>query len=203
MLNELTTAMIFGLIGGAIPGPILTATFTEILQSGFVKSLRVIFVALVAETLVALFCLIVLSSFNLPEYVFRLISLVGAAILVWIALSIWNINKINTKDKMNFSVGKIVVLTLANGALWTFWITISIPRAVLFEQQIPLGSYLFLATIEVGWLIATVFMAFIFSRFTSLLSNKKVIPIMFKLFALLFIYFALQSVYTSVKFFMG
>ena len=36
-ISKVTSEFVLGLIAGAIPGPILTATFTEILQSGFIK----------------------------------------------------------------------------------------------------------------------------------------------------------------------
>ena len=38
MVNDLISAFILGLIGGVIPGPVLAATFTEILQYNFLKS---------------------------------------------------------------------------------------------------------------------------------------------------------------------
>ncbi|PIV58084.1 MAG: hypothetical protein COS14_11475 [Bacteroidetes bacterium CG02_land_8_20_14_3_00_31_25] len=54
MSNDIIFAFILGLIGGVIPGPVLAATFTEILQSGFLKSLRIIIWAFLVETTVAL-----------------------------------------------------------------------------------------------------------------------------------------------------
>ena len=38
MMHELIIALMLGLIGGVIPGPVITAVFTEILQSGFSKA---------------------------------------------------------------------------------------------------------------------------------------------------------------------
>ena len=67
MIHELVIALMLGLIGGVIPGPVITAVFTEILQSGFIKSLRIIVIALVTETLVALISLIILGSLGFNE----------------------------------------------------------------------------------------------------------------------------------------
>ncbi len=77
MNQELIIALMLGLIGGVIPGPVITAVFTEILQSGFSKSLRIIMIALVAETMVALISLLLFSALGLPESFFRGLSLVG------------------------------------------------------------------------------------------------------------------------------
>jgi threonine/homoserine/homoserine lactone efflux protein len=67
MVNELMSAFVLGLIGGVIPGPVLTATFTEILQSGMWKSMRIILWAMLTETVVALLSLLALSSMNFSE----------------------------------------------------------------------------------------------------------------------------------------
>ena len=67
MSNEIIGAIILGLIGGLIPGPVLAATFTEILQYSFAKSLRIIFWAMLTETMIALVSLIALSALHLSE----------------------------------------------------------------------------------------------------------------------------------------
>lgn len=201
MSHEILIAFILGLIGGVIPGPVLAATFTEILQSGFLKSLRIILWAFIIETFVALFSMLLFSSLNLPEYIFRIISIAGAAVLVWISFSIWKIKKIDSNEKAYFSFLKISIMIISNGMLWIYWITVCVPRAIMLNEKIFLGNYLFLALVELGWLISTITVAIIFSQFRSLLTNPKVIPIIFKFFALVFLYFALESVINAVCYF--
>lgn len=202
MANEIISAFALGLIGGVIPGPVLTATFTEILQSGILKSFRIILWAMLIETIIALISLLAFSSMNFSESVFQSISLVGAAILIWISLSIWKVRGIDTDEKVRFSLGKISVMIMANGILWTFWVTICVPKAISLGEKIALGNYLFLILVESGWLISTVVVAFVFSRFRKILSDPKIMPIIFKIFALTFIYFAIDMVYGSIKFFL-
>lgn len=201
MLNELLTAFILGLIGGMIPGPVLTAIFTEILQTSFIKSFRIIFIALLVETIVALTSLIVLSSLNLSESIFRGISIIGAGILIWIATSIWKIKKIDSGEKLYFGFWKISAMIIANGVLWTFWVTICVPKAIFLGEELLFGDYLFLILVEIGWFITTTLVAFLFSRFRSILSRPKVIPIIFKIFSLTFIYFAFEMIFQSIAFF--
>jgi len=201
MAQELITAFILGFVGGAIPGPVLTAIFTEILQSGFYKSFRIVFLAMMSETLVAFVSLVILSSLGLPETFFMALSFVGAGILIWISSSVWKIKSINTKDRVNFGFGKIFAMILANGLLWTFWITIGIPKAIALNEKIPFGSILFLVIIEVGWFTSTTLIAFVFSRFRGLLSKPKITPFLFKTFAIIFIYFAVDMVFKSIMFF--
>jgi len=202
MGKELISAFLLGLIGGVIPGPVLAATFTEILQSGIRKSFRIILWAMLTETVVALISLIVLSSVGLPESFFRVLSLVGAAMLIWIATSVWKVRSLDTEEKVHFGLGKISAMIMANGVLWTFWITVCVPKAISLGERVVLGDYLFLVLVEIGWLVSTVLIAFLFSRFRKILSNPKIVPIIFKIFALIFIYFALDMAYKSIVFFL-
>jgi len=150
MGNELTSALVLGLIGGVIPGPVLTATFTEILQSGIPKSMRIILWAMFTETVVALISLLALSSMNFSESFFQGLSIIGAAILIWISTSIWKVHKIDTEEKVHFSLGKISAMIMANGVLWTFWITVCVPKAILLSEKVAFGNYLFLLLVEIG-----------------------------------------------------
>lgn len=199
----LLSPFILGLIGALIPGPILTAIFTEILQYNFTKSLRIILISFTTETIVAFVSLILLQQLNPPEAIFRALSLVGAAILIWIASSIYKVRSLHTGEKTFFTSGKIIAMILANGVLWTYWITVCIPKAIELGHTIPYGQYLFVAIAQLTWLPVTTGVAFIFSRFRGVLSNPRVVPVMFKIFAGTFVYFAVSMVWESVRFFMG
>lgn len=135
MGNEIVSAFILGLIGGVIPGPVLATTFTEILQSGLLKSMRIILWAMLTETVVALISLLALSSMNFSESFFQGLSVVGAAILIWISTSIWKVHKIDNEEKVHFSLGKISAMIMANGVLWTFWITVCVPKAIMLNEK--------------------------------------------------------------------
>jgi threonine/homoserine/homoserine lactone efflux protein len=201
MIQELIIACMLGLIGGMIPGPVITTVFTEVLQSGYLKSLRIIFIALVTESLVAVISLLILASLGFNEAFFRGLSLAGAAILIWISVSIWKVSSLDTGQKVHFGLWKLVLMILSNGVLWTYWITICIPKAILLGNQVRLGEYLFMALVQLGWLISTLVVAYLFSRFRRILSRPKVIPVLFKLFSLAFVYFAVDMVVKSLSFF--
>ena len=92
-------------------------------------------------------------------------------------------------------------MIISNGMLWIYWITVCVPRAIMLNEKIFLGNYLFLALVELGWLISTITVAIIFSQFRKLLSNPKVVPAIFKIFALVFLYFAIDSVISTICYF--
>lgn len=201
--QELVTAFLLGLIGGVIPGPVITAIFTEILQSGLRKSLRIVFIALVIETLVAVLSLVLISSLGLPEVVFRALSVAGAGILIWIAASLWKVSTLDTGEKVHFTLGKITLMILTNGVLWSYWITICIPKAVFVKEFILLGDYLFMGLVQSGWLTSTLILTLVFAQFRTLLSRPTIIPRAFKVFSVVFIYFALDMLIKSTLFFVS
>jgi threonine/homoserine/homoserine lactone efflux protein len=94
-------------------------------------------------------------------------------------------------------------MILSNGVLWTYWITICMPKAIILNDQMRLGAYAFMGLVQLGWLISTLVLAFLFSRFRNMLSRPRVIPVMFKLFSAAFAYFALDMIYKSILFFAG
>ena len=189
MIQELIIAFMLGLIGGVIPGPVITAVFTEILQSGFRGSLRIILIALVMETLVAVISLLLMESLQLNEGFFRILSMAGAALLLWIAASIFRVRQLDTDRKVHFGTPKIMLMILTNGVLWTYWITVCIPKAILLGQTLHLGAYLFMGLVQLGWLISTLLLALLFARFRKILSGPRVFPVLFKIFAGAFVYF--------------
>jgi len=202
MIHELVIALMLGLIGGVIPGPVITAVFTEILQSGYLRSLRIIIIALVTETLVALISLLLLGSLGFNENFFRGLSLAGAVILIWIAISIWKVRSLDSGEKVHFGLWKVIIMILSNGVLWTYWITICIPKAILLGEQLRLGEYYFMGLVQLGWLLSTLLVAFLFSSFRKVLSRPRVIPVLFKIFALAFAYFAMDMIYKSIMYFL-
>jgi len=199
ILIQIFSVFLLGIIGGSVPGPILTASFTEALRKGFINGLRVVFMALVAETSVAIFILTVFFSIDIPQILFYIISLIGAIVLVWLASQVWKIKEIGGEGEI-FSFLKIFLLTVSNGAFWLFWITICVPQAFLLEEIIGGGHVLFLIVFELGWLFSTVFWVFLFSRFRPLLMKKNFIQVVFKFFAFLLCFFAVRLALESITF---
>jgi threonine/homoserine/homoserine lactone efflux protein len=201
ILLQIFSIFVLGLFGGANPGAMLASIFSECLRSGFAKSLKVVFYALVSETVVAFAILLVLFSLDIPQFVFYLISFIGAGVLIWIATIVWKIDKLDQKGEI-FSFWKIFTLTLFNGPFWMFWITICVPQAFLFKESIIGGQFLFLLVFEIGWLVATIILVFIFSRFRNILTSGKMVSVVFKIFSIILVLFSAKMIADSLFFFL-
>lgn len=200
-LSILIGALTLGFVGGAIPGPVLTTIFTEIVETNFLRSMRVLLFAMLVETLVRLFALVLMVGISPSGQVFQALSLVGAVILLRIAFSVWHIRSVSVEGKASFTLPTLALMILCNGMLWTYWLTACVPDAMQLGTLLPYGQYLFLLFFEAGWLVSTFLMACIFSFFKRLLSDPRIMPLLFKFFALVFAGFALRMVISSVRFF--
>jgi threonine/homoserine/homoserine lactone efflux protein len=200
ILSQIVEIFVLGAIGGAIPGPMLTAVFTEVVSSGFHKSIRVILRGFASETIVAGSIFLAFFSISIPEYYFYVISLVGAAFLVYLSYKVWKIDRIGDERGGVFSFSKMFLLTLTNGAFWIIWITVCVPRAFVLNEQILGGKFIFLAAFQCGWTIMTSILAFIFSRFRPLLLQENLVSPVFKFFALVLVIIAMRSVYESLSY---
>ena len=192
-MELLIQAFLLGLVGGAVPGPILTGTFTEILNTNFARGLRIIFYALITETVGALLAMFVFYKLGLSITVIKIISICGAAVLFWLAYQVWNINKINTESKDILTFWRIVVLTALNSGYWISWITIAIPKALLLDNVMAGGKFIFLIIFELAWLVMTTLLAFIFYKFRPLLQRNNLVSATFKVLALVLVILGIRT----------
>jgi threonine/homoserine/homoserine lactone efflux protein len=196
-MGPIIEALLLGLVAGAVPGPILTGTFTEILNTNFVRSLRVIFYAVLAETIGAILILYVLVGLGLSTLVIQIISVVGAIVLFWLASKVWTISQINTEGKKVLSFYQIVILTVLNSGYWVFWITVGVPKAIILDITLIYGKLIYLITFEIGWLLATLALAFIFSRFRPLLQRHNLVSLTFKILASVLVILGIKTLLSA------
>jgi threonine/homoserine/homoserine lactone efflux protein len=194
---QLFSIFILGLIGGAVPGPILTSLFAEVLRKGFAKTLIVILKASIAESAMAFLIIVAFSIIKIPSVLFYVLSFIGAFVLVSLAREIWQIKALDTKGEI-FTFRKFLAIVFFSGPFWIFWITICVPQAFLLSTKIFGGQFIFLLLFEIGWWVSTFCLVFIFSRFRSLLIKGNLTHKIFRFLALVLIFFALKLVYDSV-----
>jgi threonine/homoserine/homoserine lactone efflux protein len=202
IIEQLVGAFAVGFIGGAVPGPILTTAMAESLRKGFSGSLKVVFKAMISETILAVLMLTVFSLFDIPRSFFYAVSLAGAAVLVWFGARMWGIKNID-EGGVVFYFYKIFLLMVCNGLFWLYWLTVCVPLAFLLRQSLPFGHMVFLAFFEFGWLASTVAVVFVFSRFRPFIMEKNLIPAAFKFFSAVFVLFAVRLAAESAVFFAG
>lgn len=195
MITSLIEAFLLGLVGGAVPGPILTGTFTEILNLGFLKGIRVIFYALIAETIGALLVFFIFYAIGLNHLAIQIISVCGAVVLFWLGSQVWKIKEINTEAKQVLTFPKILLLTAFNSGYWIFWITVGVPKALELNTIVSGGKFIFLIIFEMAWFVMTFLLAFVFYQFRPLLQRKNLIGTTFKVLAIILILLGVKTLF--------
>lgn len=195
MISSLFEAFLLGLVGGAVPGPILTGTFTEILNLGFLRGMRIIVYALIAETIGAVAVAYVFYALGFSKLAIQLISICGAIVLFWLAYKVWGINKVNTEDRKILSFGHILLLTAFNSGYWIFWVTIGVPKALALDTVANGGTFLFLGVFETAWFVMTFLLAVIFFQFRPLLQRKNLVGATFKMLAVILVLLGVKTLW--------
>lgn len=193
MTTSLIEAFLLGLVGGAVPCPILTGTFAEILNLGFLKGTKVIFYALIAETVGALLVFFIFSAIGLNQLAIEIISVCGALVLFWLGSQVWKIKEINTEARQILTFPKILLLTALNSGYWIFWITIGVPKALILSSSVYAGKFIFLIVFELAWFLMTFALAYIFYQFRPILQRKNLIGVTFKVLAVILILLGLKT----------
>lgn len=194
----LFTAFTIGLIGGAIPGPVLTSILTEVLEHGLLRSLRILFFAMIVEICIRIVATQLAGILPVDGMAFNLLSLVGAFVLFDVGRKVWKIRDVRAASS-SIELRTLALMISCNGVLWTYWLTVCAPDALRLGGLIPAGSFIYLAVFEVGWLLSTFGMACVFASCRSLLTHPKIMPALFKFIACAFAAFGLKMLLSSVR----
>jgi threonine/homoserine/homoserine lactone efflux protein len=187
-----------GFLCGLIPGPVVTAIFTETIRKGWKSARRIVLLAAVGEALMSVICVAALSLIPAESIVFSVLSMFGALILVNLAWDLWRVEEINENEPL-FSNQRVLMLALFNGMAWIFWITVCTPQAVALGQMIPGGQWLFIVLFETGWLCSTFTLCYLFGFFRPYFQNNKKLHLLYRTVALLFLGFALKLAIGSAR----
>lgn len=202
--NDILTAIILGFVGGVIPGPIILLAFSEILKSpkkGLANGTKYILVAGLTEMAVGVFLVVTFSWFKIPQIIFHIFSILGIAMLIYIAAQLFKTKKIDYEKEQKYigTIG-IIFLMILNGSLWAFWLSVCLPIAFHLGNEIKFGEYLFILLFEFSMVIAMTIIFMLFNRLKLYFSNEKIIKRSFFILGLLISLIVLKILIGEVRF---
>ena len=95
-LEHIFTAIILGITGGIIPGPIIILAFSEVLRSpdkGLINGGKYLLFAGLSDFIIGLFLIATSSWLNIPPIVFHAIAIIGVIMLVYLSVQVYKIHK--------------------------------------------------------------------------------------------------------------
>ena len=191
-----------GLVGGIVPGSVLTILLVSVIQGGFVSGLRAFFFALLAEVSIVTVLLTILFNLPLPTTAFTYIGLIGGAVLLYFGFQVLKVRNINVHEqaKETFTPLKIFILSATNAPLYIFWVTICAPLIWEMAQSFPLffSAITYTGSFEVGWSLSTfaVMLTFVYMR--RYLTDQKIMHKVFIAVAAFMFLLGIKMLYTSV-----
>lgn len=127
--ESLLSGIVFGVVAGLSPGPLLTLVVAETLKFGKEEGLKVAVSPLITDSTIILLTLLVLSTLAAHDVVIGLISIFGACYLVYIGLE----NFRTKTDKFEVAVvrkeafKRAIITNLLNPHTYLFWISVGSP----------------------------------------------------------------------------
>ena len=196
-------AFLLGLVGGVIPGSILTILLVSVLQGGFRAGIRAFSWCMAAEVTIVLFLLGVLLSLPITPDIFLYLSIIGGLVLFYFASQIFKLSKIERPENTDtvFSAQKIFLLSATNAPLYIFWITVCAPLIWQLAEQFSLyeSAFYFMLAFELGWGLSTFGVMLLFVKSRTLLTNPAVMTKVYLGIALFMTLLGIRMWYTALQ----
>lgn len=196
LLLRLAEVLLLGFLCGLIPGPVVTAVFTESIRKGWRSARRIVLWAAAGELLMSVVCVAAISLVDPESIVFSALSMFGALILLSLAWDLWKIEEIAEHEPL-FSNQRVFMLSLMNGMAWIFWITVCTPQAVSLGNLFSGGEWAFIVLFEIGWLSSTLSLCYLFGYFRPYFQSNKNLHLLYRSVAVLFVLFAAKLAFVS------
>jgi threonine/homoserine/homoserine lactone efflux protein len=213
-MENIITAFLFGLFAGILPGPMLTSGFMTIIKNpkGLYKVFPFPIIAGLTEIAIAI-TMVHLGTLFFTNTTLFFITLLGIINIFWITFKI-------IKNRKNFSLVKkelspkktdlnymaisyleAFFLTLFNGPLYLFWITVCIPLAINTNESITNGANIFVIAMVLGVAIMTYFLFFLMHIARESFQNKRVIQKIPYIISGFFIFVGIKMILTAIEIF--
>jgi threonine/homoserine/homoserine lactone efflux protein len=190
--ESLFSGIVFGLVAGLSPGPMLALVIAEALKFGKEEGFKVAVSPLITDSTIILLTSLALSTLAEHDIVIGLISIFGACYLVYIGLE-----NLRTKaSKFEVLIVKkegfkrAIITNLLNPHTYLFWLSVGSPIVLETLKTDASATVLFLLGFYTFLIGSMTFVALVVDRSKSLVNSKyysyviRVLGIVLILFAL-------------------
>ena len=171
----LSAGITLGLSAGFSPGPLSTLVISHSLRYGTREGVKVAMAPFITDVPIVLLSVFVMAQLRDSKTAFGLISMIGAAVLFYLAYESFKVDKIETEmvgaaDSRSVLKGTLVNFLSPNPYL--FWLTIGGPKVVEAWMDSALAVVEFLVGFYVCLVGSKVIMAIVAARSKHLLAGK-------------------------------
>ncbi len=139
--------LVFGLVAGISPGPLLALVISETVRGGFQAGLRVALAPLITDLPIILVAILILARISRSAPILGVITLAGAVFIGFLAYECFQTAKTKERPEPGSGTGSLIkgiVSNLLNPHPYIFWLTIGGPMLMAPEKNHIATGILFL-----------------------------------------------------------
>ena len=202
MFDYLIAGITLGFVAGISPGPLLTLVITETIKYNRREGIKIALVPLISDLPIVLFSVFVVFKLSNSDYILGIISFLGAAFLVKLAVENIRIKTIK------LDINKVKVKTFRKGVIanflsphpYLFWMLVGAPISIKAYNQSLIAAVLFIAGFYVFIVGTKIAVAILSEKSKNILSSKSYVIIV-KILGFILLLFAIILIKDGFKFF--
>jgi len=186
---------VFGLAGGFTPGPTTALVVAQTLRFGLADGIKVAIAPLLTDAPIIAVALVLMGQLARVEPVIGVVTLMGAAFLVYLAAESFRVRGVELPDDMiePRSLRRGFMVNLLNPHPYLFWFVIGTPTLLKAASTSVFGAVLFVVGLYACLVGAKILVAWLVARSRSFLKSRgylyvnRLLGIALAVFALLFL----------------
>jgi len=199
ILGFLFTGLVLGFTSGISPGPLLTLVISETLRSGKKGGIAVASAPLITDAPIVLFVLFILANLKGNKYIISAFAFLGAAYLIYLAVSNFRIKGFSVNDSGDkHSLKQGIITNFLNPHPYMFWMTIGSTLIInslnVHITALILFLFGFYLTLTGSKILITLFV-----DKAKLLINSRLYLIIMKILGAVLIVFAILIAYDGIR----
>ena len=174
VLSFLISGCIFGLAGGFSPGPTTTVVVSQTLRFGVLDGMKVAIAPALTDAPIILIAVLLVGQLAQFEPILGIISLLGAAFLLYLAYESFRVRGIEIDDAQvePRSLSKGFVANLLNPHPYLFWFIIGAPKLIQAAEISLMTAVVFIVGLYVCLIGAKVLVAVLVGRSRAFLKSR-------------------------------
>ena len=195
VIEFLVYGILFGLVQGLTPGPLITLIFSETLKYGKKEGLKIAISPLITDSLIVSLSLLILSNLSSYTVVIGIISLFGAFYLIYLGIENLRIkiDKFTLEPPKKDALKRGVIANFLSPHPYLFWLSIGGPTILESASISITATALFIAGIYLTLIGSKLAVTLIVDKSKTILRSKyyiyaiQALGIVLILFAIFFI----------------
>ncbi|MBU8893376.1 MAG: LysE family transporter [Bacteroidales bacterium] len=202
MINYLIAGITLGFIAGISPGPLLVLVITETIKYNRKEGIKIALVPLISDLPIVLFSVFVVYKLSNSDILLGIISFLGAAFLLFLALENICVKSIivDSNNDGSKTYRKGVIANFLSPHPYLFWMLVGAPISIKAYNQSPVAAVLFIMGFYIFIVGTKIGVAIISEKSKNILSSKSYIVIV-KVLGFILLLFAIILIKDGFKFF--